>query len=144
MPSVVGLLEQREPGAYQAVLFEPRFLTEPPPSFGALGSGTPAHVVLNGDPEDPSVLVDVSATRPLDDEARHAMAELRDVFVETMSALSLRVGDLAVVDNRLAVHGRMSFTASYDGADRWLHRVYAYLDHRRSRVDRAGNGAVLG
>ncbi|MFB7209814.1 TauD/TfdA family dioxygenase [Streptomyces sp. NPDC056255] len=128
----------------RAVLSEPRFLTEPPPSFGTLDSVTPAHSVLNGDPEDPNVLVDFSATHPLDDEARHAMAELRDAFMETMSALSLRVGDLAVVDNRLAVHGRTSFTPAYDGADRWLHRVYAHLDHRRSRVDRAGDGAVLG
>ncbi|MET9918735.1 TauD/TfdA family dioxygenase [Streptomyces sp. NPDC006435] len=128
----------------RAVLGEPRFLTEPPPSFGALDRVTPAHAVLNGDVADPNVLVDFSATHPLDDEARGAMAELRDAFVETMSALSLRVGDLAVVDNRLAVHGRTSFTPSYDGADRWLHRVYAHLDHRRSRVDRAGNGAVLG
>ncbi|MFE7467146.1 TauD/TfdA family dioxygenase [Streptomyces sp. NPDC057499] len=128
----------------RAVLSEPRFLTEPPPSFGALGSVTPAHAVLNGDPEDPNVLVDFSATHPLDAEARRAMAELREVFMETMSALSLRVGDLAVVDNRLAVHGRTSFTPAYDGADRWLHRVYAHLDHRRSRVDRAGGGAVLG
>ncbi|MYV56827.1 TauD/TfdA family dioxygenase [Streptomyces sp. SID3212] len=128
----------------RAVLAEPRFLTEPPPSFGSLDSATPAHAVLNGDPGDPNVLVDFSATHPLDDEAREAMAELREAFMSTMSALALRVGDLAVVDNRLAVHGRTSFTPAYDGADRWLHRVYAHLDHRRSRVDRADNGAVLG
>ncbi|MCX5193827.1 TauD/TfdA family dioxygenase [Streptomyces sp. NBC_00249] len=126
-----------------AVLAAPRFLTEPPPSFGDLNSVTPAHPVLVGDPQDPNILVDFAATHPLDDEAKAAMGELREALMRTMSALALRVGDLAVVDNRLAVHGRTSFTPRYDGQDRWLHRVYAHLDHRRSRVDRKGGGAVL-
>ncbi|UQX03501.1 TauD/TfdA family dioxygenase [Streptomyces sp. RerS4] len=126
-----------------SVLAAPRFLTEPPPSFGDLNSVTPAHPVLVGDPEDPNILVDFAATHPLDDEAKVAMGELREALMRTMSALALRVGDLAVVDNRLAVHGRTSFTPRYDGQDRWLHRVYAHLDHRRSRVDRKGGGAVL-
>ncbi|MET8748554.1 TauD/TfdA family dioxygenase [Streptomyces sp. NPDC004667] len=126
-----------------SVLAAPRFLTEPPPSFGDLNSVTPAHPVLVGDPQDPNVLVDFAATHPLDDEAKAAMGELREALMRTMSALALRVGDLAVVDNRLAVHGRTSFTPRYDGQDRWLHRVYAHLDHRRSRVDRKGGGAVL-
>lgn len=126
-----------------AVLAAPRFLTEPPPSFGDLNSVTPAHPILVGDPEDPNILVDFAATHPLDDGAAAAMAELREALMRTMSALALRVGDLAVVDNRLAVHGRTSFTPRYDGQDRWLHRVYAHLDHRRSRVDRKGGGAVL-
>ncbi|RSS54534.1 clavaminate synthase [Streptomyces sp. WAC07061] len=126
-----------------AVLAAPRFLTEPPPSFGDLNSVTPAHPILVGDREDPNILVDFAATHPLDDEAAAAMSELREALMRTMSALALRVGDLAVVDNRLAVHGRTSFTPRYDGQDRWLHRVYAHLDHRRSRVDRKGGGAVL-
>ncbi|MEU8462356.1 TauD/TfdA family dioxygenase [Streptomyces sp. NPDC029003] len=126
-----------------SVLAAPRFLTEPPPSFGDLNSVTPAHPVLVGDPRDPNILVDFAATHPLDDEAKAALGELREALMRTMSALALRVGDLAVVDNRLAVHGRTSFTPRYDGQDRWLHRVYAHLDHRRSRVDRKGGGAVL-
>jgi L-asparagine oxygenase len=115
------------------VLAEPRFLTEPPPSFGAPGGVGSAHPVL----------VDFAATHPLDDAAKAAVAELREAFVETMTAHRLRVGDLAVVDNRVAVHGRTSFTPRYDGEDRWLERVYAHLDNRRSRVDRPGGGPVL-
>ncbi|CAL9599429.1 L-asparagine oxygenase [Streptomyces sp. enrichment culture] len=125
------------------VLAEPRFLTEPPPSFGGLDSVRSAHPVLLGDPEDPNVLVDFAATHPLDDPAKAALAALRDALVETMTAHRLRVGDFAVVDNRIAVHGRTSFVPRYDGADRWLERVYAHLDNRRSRVDRKGGGPVL-
>jgi L-asparagine oxygenase len=129
--------------ATRQVLAEPRFMTEPPPSFGSLGGVRSAHPVLLGDPEDPNVLVDFAATHPLDDAAQQAMAELREAFTATMAAHRLRVGDLAIVDNRIAVHGRTSFTPRYDGEDRWLERVYAHLDNRRSRVDRPGGGAVL-
>ncbi|AZS85899.1 clavaminate synthase [Streptomyces griseoviridis] len=126
------------------VLSGERFLTEAPPSFEALESVVPAHAVLQGAGEDPDILVDFSATHPLDDEARVAMAELRDALVQVSSALALRAGDLAIVDNRLAVHGRTPFTPRYDGTDRWLHRVYASLDHRRSRPVRRDGGSVLG
>ncbi|MEW2352073.1 TauD/TfdA family dioxygenase [Streptomyces sp. NPDC006684] len=129
--------------ATRHVLAEPRFLTEPPPSFGRLGGVRSAHPVLLGASEDPNVLVDFAATHPLDEGAKAAMAELREAFVATMTPHRLRVGDLAIVDNRVAVHGRTSFTPRYDGADRWLERVYAHLDNRRSRVSRTGGGAVL-
>ncbi|MFF3545084.1 TauD/TfdA family dioxygenase [Streptomyces platensis] len=125
------------------VLSEPRFLTEPPPSFGAQGTAPLAHALLTGAADDPDLLVDFAATHPLDDQAAAAMAELGDALTRTTLALSLRVGDLAVVDNRLAVHGRTPFTPRYDGSDRWLHRVYASLDYRRSRAERENGGAVL-
>lgn len=125
------------------VLSEERFLTEAPPSFEAMDDVAPAHAVLRGVGEDPDLLVDFSATHPLDEEARAAMAELRDAVTRATSALALSTGDLAIVDNRLAVHGRTAFTPRYDGTDRWLHRVYASLDHRRSRPARRDGGSVL-
>jgi L-asparagine oxygenase len=125
------------------VLTEPRFRTDAPPSFGALDDARSAHPILQGDPADPNVVVDFAATHPLDDQAKVAMAALRDAFVATMTAHRLQVGDLAIVDNRVTVHGRTSFTPRYDGGDRWMERVYAHLDNRRSRADRADGGPVL-
>ncbi|MDT0456828.1 TauD/TfdA family dioxygenase [Streptomyces sp. DSM 41527] len=125
-------------------LSEQRFMTEPPPSFGGSGSvPPPVHPILRGAPDDPDVLVDFASTHPLDDGARRAMEELRTAFERTTHALALSAGDLAVVDNRLTVHGRTSFAPRYDGTDRWLHRVYAVTDHRRSRAGRPGGGSVL-
>ncbi|GAA1894335.1 clavaminate synthase family protein [Streptomyces durmitorensis] len=126
------------------VLAEPRFRTDPPPSFGAQEGAPSMHPILQGDLADPNAVVDFAATHPQDDAAKFAMAALRDAFVATMSAHRLQVGDLAVVDNRVTVHGRTSFTPRYDGNDRWMERVYAHLDNRRSRADRPGGGRVLG
>ncbi|MDG5801158.1 TauD/TfdA family dioxygenase [Streptomyces ossamyceticus] len=129
--------------ATRRVLSEERFMTEPPPSFGGPGSVTPNHALLRGAPEDPDLLVDFAATHPLDERAAEAMTELGDALTASTVAHQLRAGDLAVVDNRLAVHGRTAFTPRYDGTDRWLHRVYVALDYRRSRSDRKTGGSVL-
>ncbi|MCK7624192.1 TauD/TfdA family dioxygenase [Streptomyces sp. RS10V-4] len=131
-------------GQARRTLSEERFMTEAPPSFGGSGSvPPPVHAILRGAPEDPDVLVDFNATHALDDGARRAMAELSSAFERTTHALALTAGDLAVVDNRLVVHGRTSYTPRYDGTDRWLHRVYAVADYRRSRADRQDAGSVL-
>ncbi|GLV75852.1 TauD/TfdA family dioxygenase [Streptomyces hygroscopicus] len=129
--------------ATRRVLSEERFMTEPPPSFGGLGTVTPNHALLTGAAEDPDLVVDFAATHPLDEQAAAAMTELSEALSRTTVAHPLQAGDLAVVDNRLAVHGRTPFTPRYDGSDRWLHRVYACLDYRRSRPAREADGAVL-
>jgi hypothetical protein len=51
----------------------------------------------------------------------------------------LRPGDVLVVDNLRAVHGRRSFQARFDGNDRWLRRVSAVRDLRSFRLE---HGAV--
>ncbi|MEE1827983.1 TauD/TfdA family dioxygenase [Streptomyces sp. BE20] len=124
------------------VLREARFMTEAPPSFHAVGLSSP-HPVLGGAPEDPDICVDFHATRALDERAEKSLAQLREALVEVRSDVVLRPGDMIFVDNRLVVHGRVAFSPRYDGNDRWLHRVFVHLDHRRSRRHRPDNGAVL-
>ncbi|MEV0536480.1 TauD/TfdA family dioxygenase [Kitasatospora sp. NPDC050463] len=123
-------------------LMQPRFVTQPPPSFHA-GAETEYHPVLEGAAGDPNIRVDFSATTGLDEDATAALEILRGALLDVSAMLVLQPGELAFVDNRLAVHGRTSFEARYDGHDRWLHRTFVHLDHRRSRGHRAGNGLVL-
>jgi L-asparagine oxygenase len=129
--------------ATRAVLAEPRFVTEAPASFGTLDGTLPPHGILGGDLEDPDIKVDFESTRPLDDLAAQAMAALGDALAEVRRTIVLEPGDLAFVDNRLALHGRTAFMPRYDGRDRWLQRVFVHLDFRRSRRLRPGNGYVL-
>ncbi|MGW4895809.1 TauD/TfdA family dioxygenase [Kitasatospora sp. NPDC004240] len=124
------------------VLMQPRFVTQPPPSFHA-GAETECHPVLEGAADDPNIRVDFSATVGLDEDATAALEILRGALLDVSAMLVLQPGELAFVDNRLSVHGRTSFEARYDGHDRWLHRTFVHLDHRRSRGHRAGNGLVL-
>jgi L-asparagine oxygenase len=134
----IGLLtaEQRQ------ILAEPRFRTDPPPSFN--GSGTAmAHGAISGAPEDPDAQVDFHATTPLDAGAARAMAALREALESVCDTVYFAPGDLAIVDNRVALHGRTPFAPRYDGHDRWLHRVFIHADSRRSRPLRIGGGHVV-
>ncbi|MEY9934544.1 L-asparagine oxygenase [Catenulispora sp. GP43] len=127
----------------RGLLQEARFVTEAPPSFRAVGRSEP-RPVLTGAPEDPDVCVDFNATRALDRQAGLALDHLREALLAVCRDLVLDPGDMVFVDNRIAVHGRAPFTPRYDGSDRWLHRVFVHLDHRRSRPHRSDNGVVLG
>lgn len=124
------------------VLRGERCTTSPPPSFRGGDAGV-RHAVLSGDPDDPDVKVDFHATSAEDDEAKVALEQLRTAFLEAATTLVLRPGEMAFVDNRIALHGRTAYAPRYDGHDRWPHRTFVHLDHRRTRGNRLGNGSVL-
>ncbi|KAA6215515.1 L-asparagine oxygenase [Streptomyces albofaciens JCM 4342] len=124
-------------------LLAPEFVTAPPPSFGLPGAGTTPHAVLTGAPEDPDICVDLAATAPQTQRAKVAMHELQELFDRTAQSVRLVPGELAIVDNRVTVHGRTSFRPRYDGQDRWLQRTFAVTDLRRSRGMREADGYVL-
>ncbi|MET8982234.1 TauD/TfdA family dioxygenase [Streptomyces sp. NPDC004539] len=129
------------PGTREA-LARPEYVTQAPPSFGPSGEGS-AHAVLTGDPDDPDWCFDEAATRGVTDAGRAALAELAEVAHGTYTGVLLAPGDLAIVDNRVTLHGRSAFTPRYDGQDRWLQRTFAFSDLRRSRGLRPGDGTVL-
>ncbi|MGM1062233.1 TauD/TfdA family dioxygenase [Saccharothrix sp. Mg75] len=131
------------PEATLAVLAEDRYVTEAPASFGAAGAAAKAHAVLVGDVEDPDVRVDFASTHPLDQAAGTALDALADALAAVSTSLVLTPGTMALVDNRITLHGRSAFTPRYDGRDRWLQRGFVHLDLRRSRAVRPGNGNVL-
>ncbi|KIZ17623.1 TauD/TfdA family dioxygenase [Streptomyces natalensis] len=124
-------------------LFSKEFITAAPPSFGLDGVGTEPHAVLYGAVEDPDICVDLSATEPTTVRAKEAMAELQELFDRTAQTVRLVPGNLAIVDNRVTVHGRTPFRPRYDGQDRWLQRTFVLTDLRRSREHRDGDGYVL-
>jgi Fe(II)/alpha-ketoglutarate-dependent arginine beta-hydroxylase len=144
------------------ILFEPRFIIRPDDSHAEKnGVSAPAdeaadalksaydHIrqmqrcpqklaVLSGDPHAPFVRIDPYFMDPLDDdEAQSALNSLIRAIDANLSEVVLQPGDLLFVDNYRAVHGRKSFTAKYDGTDRWLKRANITRDLRKSRAARA-------
>ncbi len=125
------------------VLRQERFETEAPPSFVASGAKSLRHAVLSGAGEDPDLLVDFNATKPVDAAARRAMTALKQELAAAARTFVLGSGVLAVLDNRVTVHGRSEFVPRYDGRDRWLHRTFIHLDNRRSLGSRSKDGQVI-
>ncbi|MEV0695655.1 TauD/TfdA family dioxygenase [Streptomyces sp. NPDC050388] len=131
------------PDSVRTVLHEPRFVIAAPASFDMPPGSEQPRGILTGSVDDPDLTVDFSSTTALDDEAADALALLEKAVERTYRDLLLEPGDLAFVDNRMALHGRNAFEPRYDGADRWLQRIFVHIDHRRSRALRPNGGQVL-
>ncbi len=122
------------------VLHEPRFRTAADESFvGArptrLGLPVP---VLSGTWEAPTLTFDADLMVGIDAEAEEALGTLAELIDRHHTGVRLEPGDLLVVDNHLAVHGRSPFRARFDGTDRWLQRTFVVADLGPSAPERAG------
>jgi hypothetical protein len=73
-----------------------------------------------------------------DSEAQRALETLAAAVAEHHTGVVLEAGDLLVVDNALAVHGRTPFTPRFDGSDRWLQRTFVVADLAPSAGERLG------
>ena len=77
----------------------------------------------------------------IDQEADDALRAARRGHREHHTAVALEPGDLLIIDNTVAVHGRSPFTPRFDGTDRWLQRTFVVSDlaAERSRPRRQGH-----
>jgi L-asparagine oxygenase len=55
----------------------------------------------------------------------------------------LRPGDIVLIDNHHALHGRTPFTPRWDGLDRWLLRTFVARDLAASEDVRPGDGRII-
>ncbi|WP_054816301.1 TauD/TfdA family dioxygenase [Nocardia arizonensis] len=104
-----------------------RFDAIPVPTVWSESGYSTADLTLRYDP----------AYTPLDDagvEFRRAYAHLTMELERVCVTATLDPGELLLIDNDVAVHGRVPFTARYDGTDRWLKRVNIRLPERRRRA----------
>ena len=60
-------------------------------------------------------------------EAENALDELKVAIKESMQEFTLKAGDIALINNRTAIHGRSSPIDEYGGQSRWLLRTYSML-----------------
>jgi L-asparagine oxygenase len=98
------------------ILRQPLFVLQAPESFER---GRERAVCLN-----------FNAMKALSEPAERALERLRTLLYrpDRLKEVNLAAGDLLLLHNRKAVHGRSPFTARFDGTDRWLQRVYIRED----------------
>lgn len=94
--------------------------------------------VLFGHPDRPYLRIDPAFMSPLpgDEEAAAALTALTGELERNLVEVALAPGDLLVIDNYRAVHGRSAFKARFDGTDRWLKKAVVTRDLRKSRAHR--------
>ena len=137
--SIPQVADQLPLGVRQ-VLREPRFRTGVDESFGPGHSDVLGHLVpvLGGSTDRPTSTFDADLMVGVDDEARDALECLRQAIRRDHIGVTLRSGDLLVIDNAVAVHGRSSFPARFDGTDRWIQRTFVVADLAASAEERRG------
>ena len=91
--------------------------------------------ILHGGIDLPHLVIDrvFMAARDGDEEASGAFARAVMAIDRHIQAVPLAPGDVFVIDNHRAVHGRAPFNARYDGSDRWLLKVSVTRDLMKSR-----------
>lgn len=70
-----------------------------------------------------SLTYDRALMTGMTDETQDALSKLSDAIDKVTETIVLKTGELLLLNNRTAVHGRTPFQARYDGTDRWLKRV---------------------
>ncbi len=99
--------------------------------------------IVEGDEEDPTIVFDQDLMRGLTGEAHALIARIVDVYRAERRSIVLAPGQILLVDNVRAVHGRSPFTPSFDGRDRFIIRSFAVRDLVRTRYARPRNGRTI-
>lgn len=110
-------------------------------SFGG-GGYSPRLAVLSGDLARPDLCVDYHLMEPLTDRAALALEQLRGALEQVAVGVAVQPGDMIMVDNRTTIHARTAFLPRYDGKDRWLRRMFAVVDLRKSQPARSDRSHV--
>ncbi|MFC7623407.1 TauD/TfdA family dioxygenase [Microlunatus sp. GCM10028923] len=127
------------------LLAEPALPILPDTSYGgehdpAAAPGVPT---IWGGPDGLTLRYDPAYT-PLEratPDHRAAYARLSTELDRVSVTAALGPGELLMIDNDVAVHGRVPFRARYDGTDRWLKRINVRLrDRPRRQAEAAEDG----
>ena len=94
--------------------------------------------VLRGERHRPTMVFDADLMVGTDEAADEALQVLSRAVESLRTGVALEAGDLLVVDNAVAVHGRSPYAPRFDGTDRWLQRAFVVSDLRPSAADRHG------
>jgi L-asparagine oxygenase len=124
-------------------LFQPRFRTAVDESYlhGRSNVLGPPMPVLRGERHRPTMVFDADLMVGIDEEADEALRTLSAAVEAQHTGVALQAGDLLVVDNNVAVHGRSPYQPRFDGYDRWLQRSMVVADLAASAGER--NGRVI-
>jgi len=116
-------------------LREPRWMTQIDDSFKPYIPDPNAvrgpYPILTGPEDDPYILIDQDLMHGVTREAQELLNKVIQTYVEHRDGHILQAGDLLLLDNPRAMHGRSMFSPRFDGKDRFIARGFVVRDRRR-------------
>jgi L-asparagine oxygenase len=115
------------------VLQKPQFAIRIPESFEPINSEvqwSKAKPVLTGPEGLPEVCLNLNCMMTLTSGGELALDAFRHALnlPDVAKSIYLEPGDMLLINNRKAIHGRKTFTPQFTGKDRWLQRAYIRTD----------------
>ena len=99
--------------------------------------------ILYGPMDDPHLGFDQDLVRGLTADADHMIKKIVDIYYAHRLRHCLSPGEIMIVDNRRAVHGRSPFSPRYDGNDRFLIRCFSKIDYESTAYARPDHGRMI-
>ena len=99
--------------------------------------------IIYGSETDPFLLFDQDLMTGMTPRANTLIKDICNIYYKNRVEYSLEPGDIILIDNRRAVHGRSSYKPKYDGTDRFLIRCFSTLDYDKSDYARKDGGRMV-
>jgi L-asparagine oxygenase len=80
--------------------------------------------ILFGSPDDPRIYFEQAQMTGITPDAQGLLQDIIKLYPDLRDEHVLQPGELLLIDNSRVVHGRSSFTARYDGTDRFISRSF--------------------
>jgi len=99
--------------------------------------------IINGTQNDPILIFDQDLMTGITEEANNLLKKIIDIYYQNKLRHNLKPGEIILIDNRRAVHGRSPFFPKYDGKDRFLVRCFAVFNYESTKYARPDDGRVV-
>ena len=94
--------------------------------------------IIYGDENDPHLIFDQDLMFSFNETGEYLLKKIENIYYRDRFQHNLTPGEIILIDNRRAVHGRSPFFPKYDGKDRFLVRCFSTFDYEKSAFARTG------
>jgi L-asparagine oxygenase len=94
--------------------------------------------IIYGEENDPHLTFDQDLMFSFCETGDYLLNKIENIYYKDRFQHNLTPGEIILIDNRRAVHGRSPFFPKYDGNDRFLVRCFSTLDYEKSAFARTG------
>lgn len=99
--------------------------------------------ILNGSVDDPTLIFDQDLMFGITEESNKMIKKITDIYYQNRIQHNLKPGELILLDNNRAIHGRSSFHPKYDGNDRMLVRAFGTFSYEKSNFARTNDSRTI-
>jgi L-asparagine oxygenase len=99
--------------------------------------------IINGNDNDPFLIFDQDLMFGIDELSNSLIKKIVDIYYKYRIHHNLQSGEIILIDNNRAVHGRSPFTPKYDGNDRFIIRCFGVYDYEKSKTSRFNSSRMV-